>query len=49
MFVKISAILLILVSFISTKAMSAPPPEVAAVHVMTEALLALKESKSTRE
>ncbi len=46
MFVKISAILLILVSFISTKAMSAPPPEVAAVHVMTEALLALKESKA---
>ena len=44
---KISAILLLIVSgLFSNSAISAPPPEVAAVHIMTDALLALKESKA---
>ncbi len=46
MFKKTSTILLLLMGFFSGSAVSAPSPEVAAVHIMTEALLALKESKS---
>ncbi|MDC9727148.1 MAG: hypothetical protein PSN35_04875 [Candidatus Thioglobus sp.] len=43
---KLSIVLLLLTtSFFSNSALSAPP-EVAAVHIMTDALLALKESKA---
>lgn len=44
---KIASLLILLsVSLFSPIASAEPPPEVAAVHIMTEALLALKESKA---
>ena len=47
MFKKISTFFLLILSlFLPHGAWSAPPPEVAAVHIMTDALLALKESKA---
>ncbi|SHN89930.1 hypothetical protein BHECKSOX_79 [Bathymodiolus heckerae thiotrophic gill symbiont] len=47
MFKRIATALIFLIaSFSSTVTFSAPPPEVAAVHIMTDALLALKESKA---
>ncbi len=47
MFKKFCATLIFLSgSLFSTITLSEPPPEIAAVHIMTEALLALKESKA---